>query len=518
MALPFLKSAGTSVLKMGKKILPGLVSDVVGGKRKWSESLKHRGTAALMDVLEEREDPRPPKSHVLQGREKGETSIIMMRRDACECSKAQLDLFTVPPVSTSVQEGQWIRYSPLAPPSVAGPLQFNISNPVNAYIDLKQCYLRVCLRVTKDDGTDTVLADNPVSTVNNVMHSLFREVRLQVGHNQLEITPSMGTYPYRAYLETLLSYGTGAKTSHLRCPGWFTDDAGKMDVFNPDADANTRNTGVRTRRDLIVPTKEVELTGRLHCDLFLQDRYLLDGVPMKLELLRSPDEFFFICAADGAYKLALTKAEFYVRQLNIDPAVRETHVSSLNAGVTAKYPLSRVHVTADDIPRGGRDFHKDHLIGGQLPKHVVLGLVDNSAYVGSKEKNPYNFKHNHVTMMKLKVNGQEVHGTEMKSDFSNNSANLKQVYMNLFRNTGQLWRPETCELTPKAFTQGYTLWVVDLTPDLGADEGINYPRHTGKLALEIQFGQALEDPATLICYEEYENVLEIDRFRNAMMV
>ncbi|XP_046358378.2 uncharacterized protein F54H12.2-like [Haliotis rufescens] len=149
---------------------------------------------------------------------------------------------------------------------------------------------------------------------------------------------------------------------------------------------------------------------------------------------------------------------------------------------------------------------------------MVLGLVDNSAYVGSKEKNPYNFKHNHVTMMKLKVNGQEVHCTEMKSDFSNNSAHLKQVYMNLFRNTGQLWRPETCELTPKAFTQGYTLWVVDLTPDLGADEGINYPRHTGKLGLEIQFGQALEDPVTLICYEEYENVLEIDRFRNAMMV
>ncbi|XP_048251792.1 uncharacterized protein F54H12.2-like [Haliotis rufescens] len=318
MVLPFLKSAGTSVLKMGKKILPGLVSDVVAGKRKCSESLKHRGTAALMDALEEREEPRPPKT--------------------CK---------VVPTTTTSNQK---------------------------------------------------------------------------------------------------------------------------------------------------------------------QQRYLLDGVPMKLELLRSPDEFFFMCAADGVYKLALPKAEFYVRQLNIDPAVRETHVSSLNAGVTAKYPLSRVQVTAHDIPTGSRDFHKDQLIGGQLPKHVVLGLVDNSAYVGSKEKNPYNFKHNHVTMIKLKLNGQEVHGMEMKSDFSNNSANLKQIYMNLFRNTGQLWRPETCEVSVKAFAQGYTLWVVDLKPDLGADEGISYPRHNGK------FGQALENPVTLICYEEYENVLEIDRFRNAMMV
>ncbi|XP_046337264.2 uncharacterized protein F54H12.2-like [Haliotis rufescens] len=226
-----------------------------------------------------------------------------------------------------------------------------------------------------------------------------------------------------------------------------------MDAFNPDANADARNTGVRTRRNLIVPTKEVELTGRLHSDLFLQERYLLDVVPMKLELLQSPDEFFFMCAADGVYKIALTKAEFYVRQLNIDSAVEETHVSCLNAGVTAKYPLSRVRVTAHDIPIGGRDFHNDQLIGGQLPKRVVLGLVDNSAYVGSKEKNPYNFKHYHVTMMKPKLNGQEVHGTEMKSDFSNNSAHLKQIYMNLFRNTGQLWRPETCEVSLKDFAQ-----------------------------------------------------------------
>ncbi|XP_071118857.1 uncharacterized protein F54H12.2-like [Haliotis cracherodii] len=402
----------------------------------------------------------------------------MMRRDAWECSKAQLDLFTVPPVSTSVQEGQWIRYSPLAPPSVAELLQFNISNPVNAYIDLRQCYRRVCLRVTQEDGTDTALADHPISTVN----------------------------------------GAGAKTSHLQCPGWFTDSAGKIDTFNPDATADVRNTGLRTQRDLIVPTKEVELTGRLHCDLFLEDRYLLDGVPMKLELLRSPDEFFFMCAADGVYKIALNKAEFYVCQLNIDSAVQETHVSSLNAGVTAKFPLSHVQVTVHDIPSGGRDFHKDQLIGGQLPKRVVLGLVDNSAYVGSKEKNPYNFKHNHVTMMKLKLNDQEVHDMEMKSNFNNSSTYLKQVFMILFRNTGQLWRPDTCEVSLKAFAQGYTLWVLDLTPDLGADEGINYPRHTGKLGLEMQFGQALENPVTLICYEEFENVLEKDRFCNSMMV
>ncbi|XP_067685277.1 uncharacterized protein F54H12.2-like [Haliotis asinina] len=289
-----------------------------------------------------------------------------------------------------------------------------------------------------------------------------------------------------------------------------------MDDFN--AVAQNVNAGLVARRRVILPTREVELTGRLHCDLFLQDRYLVDGVPMKLELIRSPSDFYLMSAGDVECRFELTKAEFYVRQVNIDPAIREQHVKHMSPGVTAKYPLTRVQVTAHDIPGGGRDFHKDQLVGGQLPKRVVLGLVDNDAFAGSKEKNPFHFKHNNVTSLKLKLNGQEVHGTEIKSDFQNNSGSLKQLYMNLFCNTGHLWQEHPCNLTIDEFRNGFTLWVVDLTADLGADEGHNYPRHTGKLGLELQFAEPLPRPVTLVGYEEYESVLEIDRFRNALMV
>ena len=439
-----------------------------------------------------------------------------MRRDACECSKTQLDLFSVPPVVTSVEKGQWIRYSPLAPPTVAGPLQFNITNPVNAYIDLAQCHLRVCLKITREDGTDTTVADDHVSTVNNSLHSLFREVRVQLGHNQLEITPSMGTYPYRAYLETLLSYGDAAKSTHLRCMGWYNDQAGKMDDHDPTPDE--ANTGLKARSAVVVPTRDVELTGRLHCDIFLQERYLIDGVPMKLELLRSPDDFYLMCDNGSVYRTQITKAEFYVRQVHIAPEVREKHLEALNAGITVKYPMTRVHVTAHDIPRDGRDFHKDQLVGGQLPKRVVLSLVENQAFVGHKEKNPYHLKHYNVTSIKLKLNGQEVHGTEMKSNFAEHTNELKQLYMDLFRNTGHLWREHPCNLTLEEFMNGFTVWVIDLTADLAADEEHHYPRQTGKLGLEMQFSQALPHPVTLICYEEYENVLELDRFRNAVVI
>ncbi|XP_067684463.1 uncharacterized protein F54H12.2-like [Haliotis asinina] len=230
-----------------------------------------------------------------------------------------------------------------------------------------------------------------------------------------------------------------------------------MDDFN--AVAQNVNAGLVARWRVI----QVELTGRLHCDLFLQDRYLVDGVPIKLELIRSPSDFYLMSAGDVECRLELTKA----------------------------------------------DFHKDQLVGGQLPIRLVLGLVDNDAFAGSKEKNQFHFKHNNVTSLKPKLNGQEVHGTEIQSDFQNNSGSLKKLYMNLFRNTGHLCQEHPCNLTLDEFRNGFTLWVVDLTADLGADECHNYPRHTGKLGLELQFAEPLSRPVTLVCYEEYEAYLKL---------
>jgi len=49
--------------------------------------------------------------------------------------------------------------------------------------------------------------------VNLFLHSLFSQVDISL--NGTLITASTSTYPYRAMLETLLSYGEDAKTSQL---------------------------------------------------------------------------------------------------------------------------------------------------------------------------------------------------------------------------------------------------------------------------------------------------------------
>jgi hypothetical protein len=102
----------------------------------------------------------------------------------------------------------------------------------------------------------------------------------------------MNTYAYRAYIETLLSYGVDAKTSQLTSALFYKDEAGKMDKPNPlAANAADRNSGLASRQTFSAESHEIDMIGRIHTDICFQDRYMLNEVNAKIKLIRSQDAF-----------------------------------------------------------------------------------------------------------------------------------------------------------------------------------------------------------------------------------
>ena len=157
----------------------------------------------------------------------------------------------------------------------------------DAYLDLANTYLLIRAKVVRGVGTD-LAADTPVASVNNWLHSsLFGQVDVYL--NDTLVTPSSNTYPFRAYVDTVLSYGVEAKNTQLTSQLWYKDTAGHMDATTVDGG----NTGLIERRRNITESRIVEMMGRLHVDLFLQDRFLLNGVSVsvKIRLVRSKDAF-----------------------------------------------------------------------------------------------------------------------------------------------------------------------------------------------------------------------------------
>jgi hypothetical protein len=113
-----------------------------------------------------------------------------------------------------------------------------------------------------------------------------------VSLNGTLITSSMNTYAYRAYIETLLSYGFDAKTSQLTSALFYKGEAGKMDKPNElAASAADRNSGLASRQTYASESHEIGMIGCIHTDICFQDRYMLNEVNAKIKLIESQDAF-----------------------------------------------------------------------------------------------------------------------------------------------------------------------------------------------------------------------------------
>jgi len=92
---------------------------------------------------------------------------------------------------------------------------FDVCGSGDDYVDCANTMLHVKAKVTNEKDTDLAVGA-AVGPVNLFLHSLFSQV--DISFNGTLITFSTNTYPYRAMIETLLSYGMDAKTSQLTPP------------------------------------------------------------------------------------------------------------------------------------------------------------------------------------------------------------------------------------------------------------------------------------------------------------
>ena len=140
--------------------------------------------------------------------------------------------------------------------------------------------------------------------------------------------------PYRAYIETCLGYGKEAKQGHLQNSIWWKDTAGE---FESTGEANA---GFLSRRALVTGSRELVMIGRIHSDIFRQDRFLLNGVELGVKLVRSKDAFNLIAANAAAnVKVVITDATLMVRKVRINPGILLAHSNTLKKA-TAKYPIT----------------------------------------------------------------------------------------------------------------------------------------------------------------------------------
>ena len=468
------------------------------------------------------------------------------------CASSELDIFVRPPVQTSILSSRWVEYTPIVNyDRGTTPILIEVTGTKGEYIDLSNVYFYTRASI-RNDKNELITPDSEIGPINYIQNTMFKQLDVSLNKKLVSMPCD---YAYRSYIEGLMNYGRESKNTHLETSVWIKDNPLCMDsvaftkkqpppsgqqpvpqqtpvaqqtattsssstdtkmiskrsVLDPLPDEKTYNDGLMLRRSLFAG-RTCEMYGRLHADIFNIDKLLLDEVNLEIKLYKNNDNFCLL--GTPGFKLQIDEFVLNVRKVRISDQVLVAHAMALER-TTAFYPVSRVEVHGRTINKGVISDKFENLIKGPLPKKIVLGMIESSAYNGLLDKNPFNFQSFGVKEIAVSIDGEQA--PYQPFQFSSDPTDRRYVrgYYSLFSSSvSSLHNGNDISLWD--YPTGYHLIALDLAQDGCVNTDHFNPEKTGNLRIKLTFDQALNNSITVILYYEYESHFEITKLKNVV--
>lgn len=415
-----------------------------------------------------------------------------------ECMVEQLDVFDMPSTQSSVEDSYEIELKPANPLNENSEvIEFRIPADPGYYPDPESFMLMLNCQIK---NSNIAIADEElVGPVSNFANALFEKIDVDI--NNRRVTQTMKTYPYKSFIQIMFGYKDSAKNGLLSVIPWSNLQKGDLvdDKIWP-VEKRSKNFYVGTP---------------IMCDIFMLDRFLLSNVSLDIKLYRSSGQFPIITETPSTdnkvYKVDILDAALYFRKIKVSEKILAAHFNRLNKNITAKYPMVRTEVKPFPINGNTLNCSIDTAYYGELPRRMIVCMVDEDAFNGNQYKNPFNFKHYNLRNITVTYNGKMYPSKPYMMDFTNHKT-LKP-FCDLYSNTGQIVEKEpSCVISRSQFEEGLTFFAFNFTPDLSDGScGHTSLIQRGVLRIELDFGAKLPNNIVLLLYSEFDSLMEIDR-------
>ena len=149
------------------------------------------------------------------------------------------------------------------------------------------------------------------------------------------------------------------------------------------------NKGLAERSKFTDSSRVTTLRGSLHREMLRQEKYLLSECNVRIRLIPH-DKKFYLMSAKDEYKVKITSARLELMKMRISPTVMNDHNNQLMK-TNAKYPIRRSEIKTFSIAQGNMQAVKESLLVGQVPRRLIIGLLNSKAVNGNLSKNAFNF-------------------------------------------------------------------------------------------------------------------------------
>lgn len=344
--------------------------------------------------------------------------------------------------------------------------------------------------------------------VNNILHSAFESVDVYV--NNMVTTRADRNYGYNAYFDIIRKYGEQSLDTYFQLGGWYKDDLSHMDSYSIK-----ESTNLQARRNFWSLSNKAlkgQFIGRLCSPLFMQEKILPPQVGLRV-IMKKANNAFCLMHEGGDFQLKISGIVLMVQKVTPALGIKESYIKLLDEGNPLQYFLRTPMINYYTIPVNTSQFVRDDLFLGKMPKHIIIGMVETTAYHGDSKKNPFNFQHFNINEIGLYKDGMPYPCPVTKMDFTNNM--YAEVYHNFMKSLGSAYANNVPTINKDEFKSGFTLFSYDMSPDQsGSVQAASMLNMNSNIRLELKFNTVLPSNVTLLVYAEFENVMEISKDRN----
>lgn len=381
-------------------------------------------------------------------------------------------------------------------------VEFNIEADPEKWTDITTMTLhgKMGVRVKETDGSWSIAKmNNKVAPINNGFQSAFSSVSIKINDTVIGETNGM-TYPYGAYLQTLLSHKPDSLGTILKPRLYCRDSANKLDE-------PSKNAGWVSRYGEITggqPRGWELFHVPIHNDLMtIKDKYLPPNIRLQVTFRRASDNFCLQKEENdaGEYKVVFENLSITMERLEVEPEINKKYFQNLKAYVPTFQFTQNVLKTYSVIKDSKDLSYYNIFFGNRLPDKVYLMMVDQDAFSGTMTKNPYNFKNFGFTDAYLKHNSE----CEPNEPYSFDS--LTRCYQAFLENTGT--GPLDLNTVPVSLDEyqgGYCILAFNRTP--GKRRGISHMKG-GQLSINLKTMTGLPNNVTVLVYASYDSKLEL---------
>ena len=427
-----------------------------------------------------------------------------------EALPSNLHLWETIHTQTGIVETKTIDIFPTTSIEASDTLTFII--PAMSKLMLQNVQIVSEIRVVTATGTAPA-AENPVSTVPHLAAALYRNVEIYTGSASL-VQSFDNAYVMTKFWETTLNTRSGCHP-HLNIKEgyWIDTVKTKADsenvIYYPDGNTKAVNTGGLNRATNIVEGKKVCLASDLDASLFKQDKLLPSELEIQVALTKNYSEFILLSADNQTTKVVFDKVVLRCTFQRPQDSILNVIEQRLTKE-PAIYHTDKSVLSFHAIPQGAADLTVSSIFGSKLPHTFLVGVQDRTSFGKTRSKNPFTLYP--MKSFQAYIDGQEHFPRAVELVGTSDFTYMWQAFLD------QSGHINAGDNLLEHYYPAYPAVIVDLTQDRSQNQKALNLQRSGTVRLQIGFPEAAPAGRVLMILAWYDEVIEITKDRQVLII